>query len=348
MSEERVQKILAQAGFGSRRDCEELIAAGRVIVNGKVIILGTKADQSVDKIQVDHKPIPRIPQKVYIALNKPRHVLSAINQEDGRTDVLKYVPNDVMLFPVGRLDFDSEGLIFLTNDGDFANKMAHPRYEHEKEYLVEVGKRPDSSQLEIWRRGVVLEDGYRTAPANVDVIETLPDGAWLRVILKEGRKRQIRETGARIGLPVFRIKRIRIGSVKLGTLKTGEWRYLGADEVQHLLGGAIKKTSRKPELNMGPDRSTLSKKDGGSDNKKIWRGTNAGNTVKRTSTKRSATISSERIRPDTSSSDKTPWRSSSSSVGRPSIGRTSKVSEQRSTSPSPTKARKSDRKKSPE
>ena len=248
MAEERVQKILAQAGFGSRRDCEELIAAGRVTVNGKVIILGTKADQSTDKIQVDRKQIPKIPPKVYIALNKPRHVLSAINQVDGRTDVLRYVPDNVMLFPVGRLDFDSEGLLFMTNDGEFANRMAHPRYEHEKEYLVEVGKRPDTAQLEIWRRGVVLEDGYRTAPAVVEVIETLPDGAWLRVILKEGRKRQIRETGARVGLPVFRIKRVRIGSVKLGSLKTGDWRYLSPAEVKTLLGGAVKRDSPKRPL----------------------------------------------------------------------------------------------------
>ncbi len=344
MTEERVQKILAQAGFGSRRDCEELIAAGRVIVNGKVIILGTKADQSIDKIQVDHKPIPRIPQKVYIALNKPRHVLSAINQEDGRTDVLKYVPNDVMLFPVGRLDFDSEGLIFLTNDGDFANKMAHPRYEHEKEYLVEVGKRPDSSQLEIWRRGVVLEDGYRTAPANVEVIETLPDGAWLRVILKEGRKRQIRETGTRIGLPVFRIKRIRIGSVKLGTLKTGEWRYLGTDEVQHLLGGAIKKTVRRSENSPGTDKPGFSREKNERERIKKSIEEKTDKPPRRKSTPRSLTITSERIRPDTSSNKKTIRQTSTDSTERSADRNISKRTWQKPNASPTTRTRKPTRK----
>lgn len=243
MAEERIQKILAQAGYGSRRSCELFIEAGRVTVNGKVAVLGEKADASRDKILVDLKPIQKPPAPIYIALHKPRQVLSAIHQDDDRPDVLNYVPLQVNLFPVGRLDYDSEGLILLTNDGDFANQLTHPRYGHEKEYIVHVGNRPESSQLEIWRRGVVLEDGYKTAPARVDVIESSPKGATLRIVMQEGRKRQIREIGGTIGLPVLRIKRVRIGLIQLGTLKPGEWRYLSDSEIRLTLK---KTSSRKP------------------------------------------------------------------------------------------------------
>ncbi len=244
MAEERLQKILAQAGYGSRRSCELFIRAGRVSVNGKIATIGEKADISKDKILVDLKPIHRPPEPVYIALHKPRQVLSAIHQDDTRPDVLNYVPVDANLFPVGRLDYDSEGLILLTNDGDFANQLTHPRYEHEKEYIVQVGNRPETSQLDIWRRGVVLDDGYRTAPARVEIIDTSANSATLRVVMHEGRKRQIREIGSTIGLPVLRIKRVRIGLIQLGTLKPGEWRFLSVSEIRQTL----KKTSpgRRP------------------------------------------------------------------------------------------------------
>jgi 23S rRNA pseudouridine2605 synthase len=139
---------------------------------------------------------------------------------------------------------DSEGLILLTNDGELANRLTHPRYGHEKEYSVLVASRPDEAQLETWRRGVVLEDGYRTAPAEVHLVSTFGKGAWLRIILREGRKRQIREVGARIGLTVVRIIRIRIGSLHLGNLKPGGWRYLSAAEVTALKGQPGKYNSR--------------------------------------------------------------------------------------------------------
>lgn len=245
MAEERVQKILARAGFGSRRDCEEYLRAGRVTVNGIKAELGSKADAARDKILLDQKPIQVRVEPIYIALNKPRQVLSAINQDDDRKDVLDLVPNMGHLFPVGRLDYDSEGLLLLTNDGDFANKLAHPRYEHEKEYLVQIGSRPDDSQLETWRRGVVLEDGYRTAPAKVEVIESQPKSATLRIVLHEGRKRQIRESGERIGLPVQRIKRIRIGSILLGDLKPGEWRNLNRQEIASMKNPRLTSTTEE-------------------------------------------------------------------------------------------------------
>jgi 23S rRNA pseudouridine2605 synthase len=137
---------------------------------------------------------------------------------------------------VGRLDVDSEGLILMTNDGELTNKLTHPRYGHEKEYRVLVARRPDEEQLETWRRGVVLEDGSRTLPAEVRFESTQGKGSWLRVIMREGRKRLIRETGAQIGLPVVRIIRVRIGSLRLGVLKPREWRHLTPEEVAELKG----------------------------------------------------------------------------------------------------------------
>jgi 23S rRNA pseudouridine2605 synthase len=234
--EERLQKLMAQAGLGSRRACEVLISAGRVSVNGKVAGLGDKADPQRDKILVDGRPLKMPEGPVYIALNKPRGVLSAVSSTDPRPTVRDLVELPGHLYPVGRLDVDSEGLILMTSDGDLANKLTHPRYGHEKEYRVLVARRPDEEQLATWRRGVVLEDGYRTAPVEVRLDGTFGKGAWLRVVMREGRKRQIRETGSQIGLPVVKIIRVRIGSLRLGTLKPREWRHLTEDEVAELKG----------------------------------------------------------------------------------------------------------------
>ncbi|MEM5773377.1 MAG: pseudouridine synthase, partial [Anaerolineaceae bacterium] len=216
--EERVQKILAQHEFGSRRACEEYIRQGRVKVNGKVIELGAKADPDTDVIEVDGKVLSRkVPQMVYIALNKPRGVLSDLNDRDSRPNVMDLIPVKEQLFPVGRLDLNSEGLMLLTNDGDLANRLTHPRFGHEKEYKVLIGRKPDEEQLAIWRRGVVMEDGYRTLPANVEVENYTGDQTWLRITMREGKKRQIREIGSRIGLPVLRIIRVRLGTLTLGS-----------------------------------------------------------------------------------------------------------------------------------
>lgn len=233
---ERLQKILAQAGYGSRRACEEFIVAGRVRVNGKTAELGQKADPAIDHITLDGKPLPKIENLVYIALNKPRFVLSTVEREedDSRETVIDLVDVRERVYPVGRLDLESEGLILLTNDGDLTNRLTHPRYGHEKEYRVLVARRPDEEQLSAWRRGVVLEDGYRTAPANVFIAESQGKGAWLKVIMGEGRKRQIREICATLGLPVVRIVRVRIGSLRLGNLKPREWRFLRKEEVEAL------------------------------------------------------------------------------------------------------------------
>lgn len=233
--EERVQKILAQAGYGSRRSCETLITAGRVKINGKIAILGSKADAYKDTIQVDGQTVAKPAREhIYIALHKPRGVLSDHDAKDPRPSVWDLVTVQGHLFVVGRLDFDSEGLMVMTNDGDLANHLTHPRYEHEKEYRVLLQSKPDEQQLAAWRHGVVLEEGYRTAPAKVRVESQSTKGIWMRVIMKEGRKRQIRETCKQIGLFVERIVRVRIGGLELDTLKAGEWRYLSPAEVKLL------------------------------------------------------------------------------------------------------------------
>ena len=234
MEEERVQKILAKAGFGSRRACEKLIERGAVTINGVIAHLGSKAIQQKDQIAVNGQLIKREKPCVYIALNKPPFVLSDEDPKDARTTVMDLVPIKTRLFSVGRLDYASEGLILLTNDGELANQLTHPRFGHEKEYRALVVRYPDELQLEIWRRGVVLNDGYKTAPAKVEVEGHEGKGAWLQIILREGRKRQIREVGTQIGLPVKRIIRVRISSLELGALKPGEWRYLTQVEINKL------------------------------------------------------------------------------------------------------------------
>jgi 23S rRNA pseudouridine2605 synthase len=241
MSAERLQKILARAGFGSRRACETLIQDGRVLVNGQRVELGSKADPQVDKIVVDGQALAFVAQEfVYIAVNKPRGILSSPDTPQPgkkgtiskpRKTVLDLVDYTERLFPVGRLDADSEGLMLLTNDGALANRLTHPRYGHEKEYRVLVARHPDEVQLSALRHGIVLEDGYRTAPAHVWVEGLVGKGAWLRFVISEGRKRQVREMCMRIGLPVVRLTRIRIGTLLLGRLKSGEWRHLSDAEV---------------------------------------------------------------------------------------------------------------------
>jgi 23S rRNA pseudouridine2605 synthase len=243
--EERVQKILAQAGFGSRRSCETLIVAKRVRVNGKIAELGSKADAQKDIIAVDGQTIPKPAANIYIALHKPREVLSDTDAMDPRKTVFDLVKQPGHLFAVGRLDYDSEGLILLTNDGDLANRLTHPRYGHEKEYRVLLAAKPDEEQIATWRRGVVLADGYKTRPAKVFLESLAGKGAWLRIVMSEGRKRQIREIGSRIGLPVMRIVRVRIGTLMLGELKPGESRHLTNDEVRRLME-SVKPPEVKP------------------------------------------------------------------------------------------------------
>ena len=183
-------------------------------------------------------------------MNKPRGVISAVTSPDPRPTVRDLIPIEGRIYPVGRLDIESEGLMLMTDDGELANKITHPRYGHEKIYKVLVARHPDEQQLSAWRRGIVLEDGYRTAPVKVFVEGKSGKGAWLKVIMKEGRKRQIRETGSLLGLPVVKIIRTEMSGIQLGRLKPKEWRYLTEDEVKILRGEASPNTMSKPKLGL--------------------------------------------------------------------------------------------------
>jgi 23S rRNA pseudouridine2605 synthase len=231
---ERLQKVLARAGVASRRKAEELIQQGRVTVNGRVITrLGTKVDPDYDEIRVDGVRVQVAPSRVYIMLNKPPGVLSTMEDARGRRALGDLVTVPTRLYPVGRLDVTSEGLILLTDDGELANLLTHPRFEHEKEYLVLVNGTPSNQTLATWQRGVYLDDRM-TAPAKVDVARSQGDSTLLRVVMREGRKRQIRRVAALLGHPVRELKRVRLGPLQLGTLDSGQWRYLTAKEVREL------------------------------------------------------------------------------------------------------------------
>lgn len=233
--EERLQKILAQAGFGSRRACEELIVQRRVTINKRVAVLGDKADLTRDEVALDGEPLSAPERLTYILLHKPRGVVSSLEPQGERRTVRDLVPAKERIYPVGRLDVESEGLVLLTNDGALTDVMTHPRYETEKEYRVLVKNAPTEDQLEAWRRGVVLPDNpRRTAPAQVRRERTTPGGTWLRVIMHEGRKHEIRDIGVTLGLLVVRLIRVRLGPLLLGDLKLGDWRALTKGEVEAL------------------------------------------------------------------------------------------------------------------
>jgi pseudouridine synthase len=249
MSEERLQKVLAAAGVASRRACEVLISEGRVRVNGVVVSeLGSKVDSRSARITVDGQPIRLKQRFLYIKVHKPRGVLSDFGGDEhapGRQTVLDLLPNDMeRVYPVGRLDLMSEGLVLLTNDGDLAHKLTHPRYHHPKTYFVLVADRPDELALQHLRTGVDLPEGERSAPARVRLRDRLPaelqldsgptSGVWLEIALHEGKKRQIRHMTAAVGHPTLRLVRWTIGSLHLGPLKVGAYVHLTAQEIREL------------------------------------------------------------------------------------------------------------------
>jgi pseudouridine synthase len=230
---ERLQKIMASAGVASRRRSEEIILQGRVTVNSKVVTeLGTKVDPRRDEIRVDGQRI-QAESYIYIMLNKPRGVLSVMEDERGRSALGDLVSVPTRLYPVGRLDATSEGLILLTNDGALANLLTHPRYMHHKEYIVLVNGRPSEKTLQAWQRGVLLDEKL-TAPAQISVIRTVQDSTLLRIEMREGRKRQIRRVAALLGHPVRDLRRVRLGPLQLGSLEVGQWRYLTPKEIGQL------------------------------------------------------------------------------------------------------------------
>lgn len=234
MAAERLQKVLASAGVASRRDCEALIVAGRVAVNGKTVHeLGTRVDLTYDVVTVDGAPVTRSAERVYIMLHKPAGYVSTAEDPQGRPIVLDLVPVQARIFSVGRLDVESEGLLLLTNDGELTHQLTHPSFAVEKEYRALLDRPPDPAALRDWRAGVML-NGERTSPAWVELLERSSEGAWIKVVLQEGHKRQIREVARLLGYNVKRLIRVREGSLLLGDLPPGEWRELNPEEIRAL------------------------------------------------------------------------------------------------------------------
>ncbi len=253
-SSERLQKVLANAGVASRRRSEELIRQGRVSVNGRVVSeMGTKVNPARDEIRVDGQRLEVATNYIYIMLNKPQGVLSTMADDRGRQAIGDIMPVPTRLYPVGRLDSDSQGLILLTNDGRLANLLTHPRYKHEKEYRAVVNGDLSDETLVAWKRGVVLDD-KPTAPAQVEVLRKDKHSTLLRIVMREGRKRQIRRVAALLGHPVRELTRVRLGPLYLGTLETGQWRYLTPREIGAL--ESIKRSTKQKE----PRRADRSKR----------------------------------------------------------------------------------------
>jgi 23S rRNA pseudouridine2605 synthase len=233
MSEERLQKILAHAGVASRRKAEELITSGRVSVNGETVTeLGSKADLSTDKVKVDGRVLTEPKHHLYFALNKPKNCVSTVHDPQGRQTVMSFFKGfNERLYPVGRLDYTSEGLLLLTNDGDFANKLMSPASHVTKTYLVKVNGALTSDQEEQFRRGIPMH-GRRTAPAGLKLIRKSVN-PWYEVRLVEGRQNQIRIMFKHFNRLVEKLKRVKIGFLDLGTLKPGAYRTLTSGEVAH-------------------------------------------------------------------------------------------------------------------
>ena len=247
---DRLQKVLAAAGIGSRRDCEDLIRDGRVEVDKKVITeLGTRVDPAQQEIRVDGEAL-RQPKRLYFAVNKPVGVVTTNFDPSGRPRVIDLVPTEERVFAVGRLDRSSEGLILVTNDGEFANRLTHPRYGVEKAYLARVAGAPGQRQLDRLKKGVHLAEGFARAQSIV-VKKQHGHSTDLIIVLNEGRNREIRRLLARVGHKVLALKRIAVGHVKLGDLPLGAWRKLSHEEVESLLHAAREK---RRAAKVGPSR----------------------------------------------------------------------------------------------
>lgn len=230
---ERLQKVLAKAGVGSRRAVEEMIAAGRIKVNGVKAVLGRRVDALKDVVEVDGSRVPLGADLRYYMLNKPVGVVSTADDPEGRPTVLEYVEVPDRLWPVGRLDIETEGLIILTNDGDLTHHLTHPSFEVPRTYLAEVKGSVKERTLRALARGVDLEDGG-TAPAQVDLLDRMAGSALIEITIHEGRNRQVRRMFEAVGHPVVRLARTAVGPVRLGRLKPGDLRRLSPEEVRSL------------------------------------------------------------------------------------------------------------------
>ncbi|HEU5318176.1 MAG TPA: pseudouridine synthase [Chloroflexota bacterium] len=236
----RLQKVIARAGVASRRHAEAMILAGRVRVNGRVADrLGTRVDPARDTIEVDGRRVSLAAEHVYLAFNKPSGYVSTANDPAGRPTVMRLVPDVPGLFSVGRLDYESEGLLLFTTDGQWGQRVSHPRHGSDKEYLIEVGGRPKPATLARLRAPMELGDGEWTSGADVRMEGVAPDRALLRIVLGEGRNRQIRRMLGVVGHPVLRLVRVRVGAVHLGDLRPSEWRHLTHAEIATTAGGPV-------------------------------------------------------------------------------------------------------------
>jgi len=231
----RLQKFLAEAGLGSRRKCEEIIITGRVKVNDIVVNeLGTKVDPEKDVVKVDDKIIKKR-DKVYIVLNKPEGYITSVKDQFNRPTVLDLLRGvKERVFPVGRLDYNTSGLLILTNDGDLSYKITHPKHKVVKTYIALIKGIPDEADLERFRKGLKIEEDFITSPAEIEILKTYKNSSLVRIKIHEGRNRQIRKMCAAIGHPVMKLTRESIGKITLGGLKKGDWRYLTDEEIEYL------------------------------------------------------------------------------------------------------------------
>ncbi|HEY5674579.1 MAG TPA: pseudouridine synthase [Malonomonas sp.] len=231
---ERLQKLIAQAGLASRRQAEAWITEGRVLLNGEVAKLGDRADLSTDQLLVDGRRLGNAEEQVTLLLNKPRGYVSTLKDPQGRKLVTDLITGlSQRLYPVGRLDYNTEGLLLLTNDGDLAQHLAHPRHHVEKTYLVKASGQLNSKTRQQLESGVSLDDGM-TLPAKLENVRTSGQFCWFELTIREGRNRQVRRMCEQLGVPVVRLKRIRVGFLELAGIKTGSYRRLTAAEVERL------------------------------------------------------------------------------------------------------------------
>lgn len=233
----RLQKYIAMCGTASRRKAEEMIASGRVKVNGeKVTEQGVKVEVGADKVTVDGKDISIVSKKYYIMLNKPVGYVSTVSDEAGRPTVVDLVREDIdtRIFPVGRLDYDTEGLLLLTNDGDFSYRVTHPKFELNKTYIALVGAGLTIAGINKLRRGVVI-DGFKTSPAEVELLDSEQGKSVVKITIHEGKNRQVRKMFEAVGVKVKELRRVSIGKVELGNLPYGRWRHLTSHEINYLM-----------------------------------------------------------------------------------------------------------------
>lgn len=235
MAEERLQKFLSECSVASRRKSEQLILEGRVYINGKKASLGDKVNPKKDVVTVNGKKVSQVKEKYYIMLNKPRGYVTTMSDELGRKCVKELVEDvGAVVYPIGRLDRDSEGLLLLTNDGEFANHIMHPSKHISKTYRVTVRSSVSAEQIEKLSDGAIVIDEREVLPAEIHVLEKNETRSVLQMTIFEGRNRQIRKMCEAVGLEVARLKRTAVGSVKLGMLRTGDWRELSEDEIKKL------------------------------------------------------------------------------------------------------------------